>query len=252
MVAPPRSGSPLRDAGNRRSEPDERRPGVARIRRPPGGGKTELIGSLADLPEIHFAATLTEPALLSGSPKRERAQDATGGLLRAMGKHGIIVAKDFTSVLSMATDSRQQVLAALREVYDGSWTRHVGTDGGKTLHWSGKAGLIAGCTPTIDRHHAVMGAMGQRFVLYRLPESDPTELARRSLLHVGREKEMRRDLRDAVTSFMAGVTLPEAAPRPADQDIERLITLATFAVKARSAVERDGYRREIELIPQAE
>jgi hypothetical protein len=51
---------------------------------------------------------------------------------------------------------------------------------------------------------------------------------------------------------MAGVTLPEAAPRPADQDIERLITLATFAVKARSAVERDGYRREIELIPQAE
>jgi hypothetical protein len=97
-----------------------------------------------------------------------------------------------------------------------------------------------------------MGAMGERFVLYRLPESDPTELARRSLLHVGRETEMRRDLRAAVTSFMAGVTLPEAVPQPADQDIERLITIATFAVKARSAVERDSYRREIELIPQAE
>ena len=154
---------------------------------PPGGGKSEQLQGAAGLPDVHPAATITEAALLSGSPKREHAEGAKGGLLRQIGDFGIILCKDFGSVLSMHRDGRAQVLAALREVYDGSWTRHVGTDGGKTLHWEGKVGLIAGVTPTIDRHHAVMGAMGERFILFRLPEVDADEQARRALEHAGRE-----------------------------------------------------------------
>src|SRR5206468_10944077 len=34
---------------------------------PPSSGKTELIGSLAKLPGVHWAALLTEAALLSGT-----------------------------------------------------------------------------------------------------------------------------------------------------------------------------------------
>src|SRR5262249_41948961 len=122
---------------------------------PPGSGKSELLAAMTGLADIHPAATLTEAALLSGTPKREQGNGPKGGLLRVIGDFGIIVAKDFGSVLSMNRDARSAVLAALREVYDGSWTRHVGTDGGKTLAWSGKVGLLAGCTPTIDRHHSV-------------------------------------------------------------------------------------------------
>jgi len=87
----------------------------------------------------------------------------------------------------MHRDARASVLAALREVYDGSWTRLLGTDGGKTLHWEGRVGFLAGCTQTIDRHHAVMGAMGERFALYRLRTADADEHARRSLQHAGRK-----------------------------------------------------------------
>ena len=116
-----------------------------------------------------MAATLTEPALLSGTPKKDTSRSAKGGLLREIGEFGILLAKDFTSILSMHRESRAAVLAALREVYDGSWTRHLGTDGGKTLTWSGKVAVLAGVTPTIDSHHAVMASMGERFVLYRLP-----------------------------------------------------------------------------------
>ena len=97
---------------------------------PPGCGKTETFNSLSGLPDIHHAATLTEAALLSGTPKKERDAGAKGGLLRQVGPFGLLLVKDFTSVLSMARDSRTSVLAALREVYDGSWTRHVGTGGG--------------------------------------------------------------------------------------------------------------------------
>jgi hypothetical protein len=217
---------------------------------PPGGGKSELLQSVTTLTNVHPAATLTEAALLSGTPKKERADEAKGGLLRAIGDFGIILAKDFGSVLSMNRDARAAVLAALREVYDGSWTRHVGTDGGRTLHWSGKVGLIAGCTPTIDRHYAVMGAMGERFVLFRLPEVDEGQQARQALAHAGREAQMRRELADAVSALF---TRAHRTPRDLEADeIERLVALSTLTVRCRSSVERDGYSREIELIPESE
>lgn len=217
---------------------------------PPGGGKSELLNAIARLPEAHPCATLTEASLLSGTPRREHADDARGGLLRTIGDRGLIVAKDFGSVLSMNRDARALLLAALREVYDGSWTRHVGTDGGRTLHWEGKVGLLGGCTPTIDRHHAVMGAMGERFILYRLPPVDARTQARRAFEHAGRETRMRADLAEAVAAlFDAGLGKPRAAD---DDEVDRLVTLSTFVVRARSAVERDGYTRDIELVPDAE
>jgi hypothetical protein len=216
----------------------------------PGGGKTELLQAVAALPDVHPAATLTEAALLSGTPKKERDGAANGGLLRTIGDFGILLAKDFGSVLSMPREARAATLAALREIYDGEWTRHLGTDGGKTLRWEGKVGLIAGCTPTIDRHQAVMGAMGERFVLFRLPPVDAHEQAGRALEHSGSETEMRAELAAAVTMLFARNA---AQPQSRSQhDDHRLINLATLVVRCRSAVERDGYSREIELIPESE
>jgi energy-coupling factor transporter ATP-binding protein EcfA2 len=217
---------------------------------PPGSGKSELVQALSGLPDIYPAATLTEAALLSGTPKREVANQAKGGLLRAIGEFGIITAKDFGSVLSMNRDARALVLAALREIYDGAWTRHVGTDGGRTLSWAGKVGLVAGCTPTIDRHHAVMGAMGERFVLYRIPGSSADEQAHRALLHAQKGKQMRRELSAVVADLFANA-LREPRER-GSEETDRLISLAALTVVCRSTVERDGYSREIELIPEAE
>lgn len=216
---------------------------------PPGGGKSELLNAVSGLDDTHPAATLTEAALLSGTPKRETATDAKGGLLRVIGDRGIIVCKDFGSVLNMNRDARSAVLAALREVYDGAWTRHVGTDGGKSLSWNGRVGLLGGVTPTIDRHHSVMGAMGERFALYRLPDVDPDVQAREALNHSGREREMRRELADAARATLETLTPP--GERTAEEE-DQLVALATFVVRARSAVERDGYSREIELIPSPE
>jgi hypothetical protein len=217
---------------------------------PPGSGKSELLQATGRLEHVHPVATLTEAALLSGTAKRDRAAQAKGGLLKQIGEFGIILAKDFGSVLNMNRDARAAVLAALREVYDGSWTRHVGTDGGQTLSWSGKVGLIAGCTPTIDRHHAVMGAMGERFVLFRPIEVDGSEQARRALAHAGHEREMRDELAAAVAGLFED-DLPE--PRQlTEEERERLVALSSLVVRCRSAVERDSYSREVELVPGSE
>jgi len=219
---------------------------------PPGGGKTEVILSISEVPDVHMAGTLTEAALLSGTPKKELAADSKGGLLRTIGEFGILVCKDFTSVLSISRDSRAAILAALREIYDGSWTRDVGTDGGRKLSWSGKLGLIAGCTQAVDSHHAVISLMGERFIFYRLPPIDERRQARAALTHVGREKQMRAELSAVVSRFFAGLNPPDKPPALTEPETAALVDLSTLAVRCRSAVERDPVRRDIDLIPDPE
>ena len=218
----------------------------------PSSGKSEIINSLIGLPDVHPAATLTEAALLSGTPAKEKSKDSKGGLLRAIGDFGIILCKDFGSILNQNRDSQAQTLSALREVYDGSWTRHVGTDGGRTLHWSGKVGLIGGCTPSIDRRHAVMGTMGERFIFYRLAVEDDAALARAALAHVGKEARMRAEMSAAVTRLFTELDLTREPLGLTEDEKARLVALASFVVRCRSAVERDGYDREIDLIPDPE
>jgi hypothetical protein len=217
---------------------------------PTGSGKTELLDSLLDLPHTHEVGTLTEASLLSGSPRRETAKDASGGILRRIGEFGFLILKDFTSVLSTSKEIRGPLLAALREIHDGHWARHVGTDGGRTVTWQGKCVLLAGCTPTIEQHRSLMAAMGERFVFSRMPLMPQKEQAKRAMEHVNKEAVMRKKLRAAVAGLFDSLQVEE---QPFSQTIgTRMAALATFAARARSAVERDPYRREIEHIPDSE
>jgi hypothetical protein len=109
---------------------------------PPSSAKTELLNSISGLPHVIQAATVTPSGLLSGTPDKQKDKGARGGLLRQIdgfGGFGIICLKDFGSILSMHAETRAETLAALREVYDGAWTRHLGSAGGKTLSWKGKS-----------------------------------------------------------------------------------------------------------------
>ncbi len=217
----------------------------------PGDGKTEQTQPLTGLPYVHAVGTFTEGALLSGTSKKDRAAHAKGGLLREAGEFGILLCKDFGSVLSMNRDTRNSALAALREIYDGSWVRHVGTDGGQKLEWTGKLGFIGGVTPTIDRHHAVMGVMGERFLLLRLPKVGKDRQTERALRRPGSPKAMRDELVFAVQRLFAGAT-NRTPVELNDEEVARLTALADFVTTCRSAVERDGYSREIELVPPSE
>lgn len=216
---------------------------------PPSSGKTEILQATEALGDVHSWSTATVAGLLSGSPDREKDKGSTGGLLRQISDYGILLSKDFGSVLSAKPETRAEVMAALREVYDGSYHRVLGANGGKRLDWQGKCGLIAGVTPTIDRHATVMGAMGERFVLLRLPEVDPSEQARRALGHARGGSEMRAELAQAVATLFEE---PLKTPEDGAGDDERLIDLAVLTARCRSAVERDNYTREIELIPAPE
>jgi hypothetical protein len=148
----------------------------------------------------------------------------------------------------MNRDIRAALLAALREIYDGHWTRHVGVDGGRTLDWSGKLGLLAGCTAAIDSHHGVMSVMGERFLLHRLPEIDPPQQARRALANADKTVTMRAELSSVVKGLFNTILFPETLPAVDEVEIGGLVALASLVSRARSAVERDAHTREIELI----
>ncbi|RBY92950.1 bifunctional DNA primase/polymerase [Blastococcus sp. TF02A-30] len=205
----------------------------------PGNAKTETVGALAGA-GAHVTSTISsEGALLSATSKKERTTDATGGLLRKLGDRGLLVIKDFTTILSMSRDPRAAVLAALREVYDGRWERNVGTDGGRTLTWTGRLAVIGGVTTAYDSAHAVIAAMGDRFALVRV-DSGTGRLTsgRKALANVGSEVQMRAELAEAAGGVLAQVR-PGAA-RLTDADERELLGLADLVTLSRTAVERDG------------
>jgi hypothetical protein len=217
---------------------------------PPSSAKTEILNSISLLPHVVQAATLTPAGLLSGTPKKQYAKSAKGGLLRQIGDFGIIALKDFGSILSMRPDAKAEVLAALREIYDGSWTRHLGTDGGRTLTWQGKVALLFAATSVIDSHYGVIGAMGDRFLLSRL-----TPVARgqftQALKHMGAATaQMRKELAEAVARLFAG---RQQEPQPiSEAEIGRIDRAIMLVVRLRGAVERDRASREIEAVYGAE
>jgi len=188
------------------------------------------------------------PALLSGSPRKETAKDATGGLLEDLGMSGVIILKDFTTILSMHREKRAETLAALREVYDGTWVRQVGTDGGKALRWDGKVTLIGATTSAYDSHHSVISAMGDRFALLRVDsESRAVRMAatKQARLNTGSEAAMRQEMGEAVEAVIAG--MDRAA---ADIDLETyevLDLLADVVTNIRTTVEFDQRSRSAEV-----
>jgi hypothetical protein len=187
---------------------------------------------------------------MSGTPKKQYDKAAKGGLLREIGEFGIIALKDFGSILSMRPDAKAEVLAALHEIYDGAWTRHLGSDGGRMLAWSGKVALLFGATNVIDSHFSVIGAMGDRFLMSRLAPVEQGQFGR-ALKHMGAATaQMRKELAEAVTRLFAG-RRPEHCPI-SDNEIEQIDRTIMRVVRLRGTVERDRYSREIEAVYGAE
>jgi hypothetical protein len=218
---------------------------------PPSSAKSELLNSISELPNVVDADTITPSGLLSGTPEKQKDRGARGGLLRQIGSFGIITLKDFGSVLSMHAETRAETLAALRKIYDGAWTRHLGSAGGKTLSWKGKVAIIFAATEVIDAHHSVISSMGDRFLLSRLKPVTGKKQFTRALKHTGGGfNQMRKELARAVTKLFANRRA--TASMINEQETEAIGKAIALAVRLRGAVARDYHSREIEAIYSAE
>jgi hypothetical protein len=213
----------------------------------PGASKTETVQAAEGADALIESTIASEGVLLSATSAKSKAskEKATGGLLRRLGSRGTLVLKDFTSILSADRSARTQVLAAIREIYDGRWSRNVGIDGGRTIAWEGRIIVIGAVTTEWDSHHAVVASMGDRFVCLRLDStSEKTRLAAglQALGNIGKEQQMRDELKNAVGGVIAGMCCDEV---PLTKEEEgQILKAANITTMARTAVERD-YQGEV-------
>jgi hypothetical protein len=212
---------------------------------PPSSVKTELLRMLSRTAGTVRLSSLTARTFASGLD----TPGAEPSLLRRLTDH-VLVLKDFTTVLELAHDERQGVLAQLREIHDGAFDKYWGT--GKELHWEGHVGFLAGVTPVIDQHHAVMGLLGPRFLLLRLhySQAERPNVARRALRLAQQKPEMRCELAEATAAFLAHLP-PE--PPDLDSDIrDWLVDLADLVTRARSPVTRERGGGALQGVPEPE
>lgn len=210
---------------------------------PPSSGKTEVLRALGDVPDVFPLSSLTPQTFASGL---ERKGVETSLLPKLSGK--TIVMKDFGTVLTMHREARGEILAQLREIYDGSYSKQWGN--AKSLDWSGKVGLLAGVTGAVDREYAMNAILGERFLCFRVKSAPAQDLARRAIAQTATpEREQRQRLRAVVAAFVETILeVPPPMPEPIEDGI---IGLATLAASARSPVLYDA-RNCIELIPEPE
>jgi len=205
-----------------------------------GSGKSEAINILGDIQYCHQVSMLTPNTLLSGAKKSKDGKDPS--LLTRLGKHGVILMKDFTTIISMRDDNRRDILAQIREVYDGEVTKETGT--GLSLSWRGKLNFIAGSTSSYYEKQKEIDSMGPRFIMYEIDELSNN--GRKEFLHFAKNnmndiKSKRMNLqsmaREAVEEILED--MPEELPMLTKKINDNLVDLSDFVARARTPVSRD-------------
>jgi len=223
-----------------------------------GSGKTTLLKSLRSIKGVHLIGDLdTKAAFLSGVKKKDQMAGSKGGLLNEIGNRGALVWYEFTAVLELPRDALKSILTALRQIYDGYYSRDVGTEGHRKLEWSGRLAAFAGVTNAIDQAYEFASKMGERFVFYRLPETDGWGESFKALQMEDRE-DIAEELAEIVENFFEGLGMSWVKGQETEArelkvwEKNRIIALGQFATKARSGVVRDYQQREIVDVPTSE
>jgi DNA-binding transcriptional ArsR family regulator len=203
-----------------------------------GNAKTETVNAISNIDRTIAVSTIaSQGAMLSAIKK---GKGATGGLLRRIGDQGILVIKDFTSIISGDRKARTEILAALREVHDGEWNRDVGISGGLKLTWRGRIVCVCACTTAWDSAYSVVSAMGPRFVTIRSSARIGRIAAGQRAIHnAGNEAAIREKISQAVAALITDARLtPRDAFLMQDEE-DKLVAAADVVTRARTAVEVD-------------
>lgn len=212
---------------------------------PPGGGKSEFLHSLIDIPDMYPISLLSPNTFLSGM----KGPQDTSLLPHINGK--ILIFKDWTNILSQNKDGRNEVMGQLREIYDGYTKKVFGN--GKVAEWHGKIGIIAGVTPAVDLASQMTSTLGERFINYRIVMPDRKAAAWRALGNGTDQEKMRKELRNAFYAYIKGITIPTELPEIPEEVKTELISVADFATMARSGVIREySFKKEVVFVPAAE
>lgn len=149
---------------------------------PPGGGKSDVTGTITGIQKYDTItketgklceeiSDLTTASFASGMNLNS---GETSMIMRMNKDGGMLVFKDFTTLLSKRADDLGAIMSYLREIYDGKFEKKFGN--GKVVSWEGKVGLIASCTTIIYHKLPELSVMGDRMMMYQVEQPDRLEV----------------------------------------------------------------------------
>lgn len=213
---------------------------------PPGGGKTELLMSLAGARNVKALSTVTSKSLVSGFSLPGGKDPSL--LPQAFGK--LMILKDYTEILQMNKGEREEVDSIFRGAYDGIVTKQFGN--GITRHYEGSFNIVTGVTQEIFREAHT--SLGERFLTFHMLKGvgfDSDAVIRAALNNSGSEAEMKREMGAAAIKFIEYSFDEEDIPPIKQEYLDRIVSLAQVVAQARAGVTRN-YDKEIEFEPQHE
>jgi len=213
-------------------------------------GKTELLNPLFGLPFIIPISDLTVNTFASGFNMGGGKQASL--LMRY--QNGILVFKDFTSILSKSRETRDTIMSQMREIYEGKYNKQTGT--GQEINWTGKMGCLAAATDAVYIELANSTQMGQRFIYYNMQAPNRRKAAKRAQQNASRSAEMREALTTQYTDYITHVidNINEGRVEyeaPAEIEDE-MLDVADFSCLARSPVHTDFKTGHIDSKPDKE
>ena len=188
---------------------------------PSGAMKSELIRSFTNYSRAFTLDHLTPHTLISGLTKKNPdtgEYEPRAGIMQDLDGKCLLL-KDFTTVLSQSDETRTAIYGQLRAAYDGYLEKGFGTMR-KPVRIRASFGLVAGCTPVIDKYTKMTGALGERFLIIR-SSPDIRKAAEKATLNTGSESEMRAQLSGSMSSFLSKIKCE--IPPVVSRDVEKTI-----------------------------
>ena len=198
---------------------------------PPSSGKTALIQAIEGIDGVFGLGKLTGRTFVSGMSGEDRS------LLMWLNENNkwLITHKDWGTVTSLNPNERNEVLAQMRQIYDGTFDAQYGT--GVKVNWRGKLGFLVGATPAVDRLQKWSTELGERFVQFRPTAPDNHRVTIRASLNKGHEVEMREALSGAYSrAFEKSKSIAGTEPAHAPEGDLVAGALGRFVALARAPV----------------
>jgi len=223
------------------------------------GGKSHIIGTIdglridgGEVDTVTAISDVTENTFASGFKRN----DKESSLLHRIPVGGLMIMKDFTTILSKRREAKEMIMAQFREIYDGKYDKHTGT--GDNIGWKGKIGVIAGVTEAVYEHLESLSVMGDRFIMYSMEQPDRLKLIDFVLKaeqdHTISKKHQYEELSLYFQTYLynAKQGLSDATVTLDEESQDDIKAVADFCTKARSGVVEDFRTGAVKFVPSKE
>lgn len=216
---------------------------------PPGGSKTATLSAFNRTRKTYITSSLTSRSLISGFHFRNGVDPSL--IPKLDGK--VLIIKDFTTIMEMRDNEKDEIFGILRDAYDGSCGKVFGN--GIVRRYDSRFSILAAVTPAIYSEGSKSASLGERFLKFCVADNlrhfSEDEIIAKAISNVNIETEMRSEMEDVVQSFMQrnGTTKPQIPSKI----LGTIIALAKLGARARASIARDRYRPDmVEGRPSAE